>query len=364
MIDTVVDQAWTSLLARALKRRGKLRAEMGDEIDLFLPQSRLLTLAESKPALAKLVYLSAQSGARRNAFSILRKLGMPPDYFWKFEFWPKARAFTTLEKIVNKVFSLMMSEAKEGNLKITDLNIDPLRISIDFADCVECAGIKGLQYGICYYHAGALSGIISGLINRDLDGFETGCRARGDKSCYFILGDRSDEQIKTGCDTFVSPREISADLASRLKDCLEKLPARAVLGNLVDVNYLQLVMASTLLADPKVQASTNFEIGSELGRKLAPSLGTFLGRGGLENIGDYYNRLGEFCFEVRQTQPQLQLAIKECAESVGDIKATEMMSFLFGELQGLASELTKTEMVLKESRFEGDELLLTLAPKA
>jgi len=41
-----------------------------------------------------------------------------------------------------------------------------------------------------------------------------------------------------------------------------------------------------------------------------------------------------------------------------------MISFLSGELQGLTSELTKTEMTLKESRFEDEKLLLTFVPKA
>ncbi len=364
MMDTVVDQAWASLLARVIKKRGKLRAEMGDEVDLFLPQSRLLSLTGSDPALARLLYSSAQVSARRNAYAIVRRLGMPPDYFWKFEFWPKGRAFTTLEKLVAKVFSSLMNEAKEGNLKITDLDVDPLRISIDFVECAECAGITGLNHAICYYHAGAFSGIVSGLINRDLDGFETECRARGDKSCHFILGDRTDEQIKRGHETFISAAEVSPNLISRLQDCLHNLPVRTVLGNQVDINYLQLVMASTLLTDPKLRAATHFEVGAELGRKLAPALASYLGGEGVENIGDYYSRLAELRVEIRQSKPQLQMVVKDCAELAGDIKVTEMTSFLSGELQGLASELAKTEMVLQESRYEGEQLVLTFVPKA
>ena len=74
--------------------------------------------------------------------------------------------------------------------------------------------------------------------------------------------------------------------------------------------------------------------------------------------------MGEFCIEVKGDRPQLELVIRECAESVGPIKIMEMMSFLSGELQGLTSELTQAEMILKESRFEDDKLLLTFTPKA
>jgi len=361
-MDRVVDQAWASLLASVMKKRDVLRPEIGDEIDLYVPQSRLLSLVESNPTMPRLLYLSAQSSARRNAYNIVRKLGMPADYFWKFEYWPKARALTTLGQIVKRVFSSMMAQAKEGNLEIVELDVDPLRISINFGNCVECAGIGGLKYGICYYHAGVFSGILSGLINRDFDGFETDCCACGDESCRFIIGDKEDDYIKTGHDTYISPPRIRTDLASRLEKSLNNLPVRA-LGNLVDVNYHQLVMASTLLTDPQRFALTNFEVGSQLGRNLALVLARFYGHEGLQNMSHYYSQLGEFCIEVKGDKPQLELVIRECAESVGPIKIMEMMSFLFGELQGLTSELTKTEMILKESRFEGDKLLLTFMPK-
>lgn len=257
----------------------------------------------------------------------------------------------------------MMSRAKEGNLKIMELDVDPLRISINFGDCVECAGIDGLKYGICYYHAGVFAGILSALINRDLDGFETSCCSYGEESCRFIIGDKDDEYIKTGHDTYLSPPELAIDLASRLEKSLHNLPVRD-LGNLVDVNYHQLVMASTLLSDPQVSASTNSDVGSQLGRKLAPALASFYGQDELQNMSDYYFQLGQFHIEVKNNNHQLEMVIRECADSVGDIKLMEMMSFLFGELQGLISELTRTEMILKESRFEGGNIALTFAPKA
>ena len=361
-MDRIIDQAWASLLASVLKKRDILRPEIGDEIDLFIPQSRLLSLTESNPTMVKPLYLSAKSSARRNANNIVSKLGMPADYFWKFEYWPKGRAFTTLEKIVSRVFSSIMGQAKEGNLEITKLDVDPLRISINFGDCVECAGISGLEYAICYYHAGVFSGILSGLINRDLDSFETDCCARGDESCRFIIGDKEDEYIKTGHNAYLSPPEIKTDLASRLETSLNNLPARA-LGNLVDINYHQLVTASMLLNEPQRFAPTNFDVGSQLGHKLAPILAKCYGGEGLKSLGDCLRKMRCSFVEIEEGKTEVKLVMRECAESVGDIKIMEMMSFLFGELQALASELTKTEMILKESHFEGDNIVLTFMPK-
>ena len=361
-MDRIVDQAWASLLASVMKKRDILRPGIGDEMDLYLPQSRLLSLTESNAKAPGLLYPAAQSSAERNARNIVKKLGMPADYFWKFEYWPKARALTNLGQIVKRVFSSMMTQAKEGNLEITELDVDPLRISINFDGCVECAGISGLIRAICYYHAGTFAGILSGLINRSLDSFETECCAMGNKSCRFIIGDKEDKDIKTEHDTYLSPPEIRTDLASRLENSLRHQPART-LGNLVDVNYYRLVMASTLLADPERSASTNFEVGSQLGHKLASVLAGFYGHEGLQNMRDYYSQLGEFSAEVKGDEVQLELVITECAESIGPVKIMEMMSFLFGELQGLTSELTKREVILKEHRFDGDKLLLTFAPK-
>jgi len=361
-MDRIIDQAWASLLASVMKKRDVLRPGIGDSIDLYLPQSRLLSLAESNPDFPGLLYSSAYSSTRRNATAIVKKLGMPADYFWKFEYWPKARALTNLGQIVKKVFSSIMTQANEGNLEITDLDVDPLRISIEFNDCVECAGITDLQNTICFYHSGAFSGILSGLINRDLNSFETDCYAAGNDSCRFIVGDAEDEYIKTGYNNFLSAPEIETDLASRLGKSLNNQSVRTI-GNLVDVNYYQLVMANILLADPERFTSTNFQVGSQLGRKLAAVLAEFYQPEGLQNMSDYYSQLGEFNIEVKGDEVQIEMVITECAESIGPVKLMEMMSFLFGELQGLTSKLTNTEVTLKENQFDGEKLLLTFAPE-
>ncbi|MFC1953362.1 V4R domain-containing protein [Chloroflexota bacterium] len=361
-MDRIIDQAWSSLLASVMKKRDILRPEMGDSIDLFLPQSRLLSFVESNPDFTGLLYSSAYSSARRNATSIVKKLGMPADYFWKFEYWPKARALTNLGQIVRKVFSSIMAAANEGNLEIMDLDVDPLRISISFDDCVECAGIMDLINPICFYHAGVFSGILSGLINRDLSSFETECCATGDDSCRFVIGDADNEYIKTGYNNYLSAPEIKTDMVSRLRKSLNNQSVRT-LGNLVDVNYYQLVMANILLADPERFATANFKVGSQLGRELAAVLAEFYGHEGLRNMSEYYSQLGELITEVNGEEVQLKITISECAESIGPIKLLEMVSFLSGELQGLISKLTNTEVILKENQFNGEQLFLTFSPE-
>ncbi len=362
-MEKVIDQAWMLLLANVVKKREVLRPKLGNDVDFYLAQSRLFSLAESNLTVPSLLYDAAQASARRNAASIVKKLGMPGDYFWKFEYWPKGRALTTLGQIVNRIFVTMMSQSKSGNLKIDDLEVEPLRIHISFSDCVECAGISGLNHGICYYHAGTFTGILAALINRDMDSYETDCCARGNESCKFIIGDKTDEKLKTEHAAYISPTETKVDLGQRLEKSLHQTPVRT-LGNLVDVNYLQLVIANLLQSNPQLLASTSFEAGSQHGHKLAATLTGLYGQEGMQNICNFYQQLSQCTVEIKETTPELQLVLKECAEAVANVRNMEMMSFLFGELQGLASQLGKTELTIKDSHFEGDDLLVTLAPKA
>jgi len=80
-------------------------------------------------------------------------------------------------------------------------------------------------------------------------------------------------------------------------------------------------------------------------------------------MSEYYSQLGEFDVEVKGDEIRLEMVISECAESIGPVKNMDMLSYLFGELQGLTSELTNTEVVLKESLFDDEKLLLTFAPE-
>jgi predicted hydrocarbon binding protein len=361
-MERVIDQAWESLLASVLKKRSIYRPDLGDEVDLYVPQSRILAMAEANPALLSSLYNSAHESARRNAVKIVGKLGMPADYFWKFEYWPKARAYSTLGKIVSKVFASIMRQAREGELKITDVNIDPLEIKVSFIDCVECAGIEGLDHGICYYHAGAISGILSGLINRNLDGFETECHASGDQSCNFTICDISENKKIETFKAYMSPAVVNSDLALRLEQSLKKMPVRSI-GNLVDITYLQIAVANSLLSGPKVSSTNSYDIGVSLGEKLIPVLTGFYGDSSLKSIENFYFQLGEFGVDMKGDKSRLILTIKECAEFAGSVKIKEMTSFLTGEICGLVSGVMLKNMVVEQSVFEGENLLLTLVPK-
>lgn len=360
-MDKIIESAWMELLAKAVKKQGA-SPRLVDDIDLYVPQSMLLALEESNRAVPRLIYLSAQESARRNAYMIVRKLGMPPDYFWKFEFWTRDRAFNSLAKIVHRIFSTIMHEAKEGKLEIKELNIDPFQIRIDFDSCAECSGINGCQHGICYYHAGTFAGIIAALVNQsNLDCFETSCVATGDEYCSFVLGDKSNKDFSQKFDAYISPPDMKIDLVERLTKSLKKDSVRS-LGNMVNVNYLRLVTANILWDNPRLFALSNSEVGYRFGHNVANAINNFYGVEKWQALKYYYSNLRQINVDVTGNESELQITVKETVLAADN--RTEMASFLAGELQGLASGLNGKEMALKESHFEGNCLVVTLVPKS
>jgi len=359
-MDEIIDHAWISLLANAMNKQATVRPEIGGTIDLYLPQSRLLSLALINSDIPTLLYQTARLSARRNATLIVKKLGMPTDYFWKFEYWPRFRAISTLGKLMQRIFASMMTQAKEGNMTIVELETEPLRITINFEDCVECAGIEGATQALCCYHAGTFSGILSGLIGQELDAYETACQATGNECCSFVVGEKEDTYIKARNSNYLLHSGMSTDLITRLDKTLQNQSVRP-LGNQVNVNYHRLVIANALSADPERLAINHFQAGLEFGRKLAPKLAVFYGDNELANMSKYYLQLGKLHIEMEGNQVLFELILTECAESIGPDKSMEMMSFLFGELQGLTSEIIKEEMRVKESHFDGERLCLTLS---
>jgi len=204
-MEQLVDEVWSSSLRKiSSKEVPAARPSLGDDIDLYVPQERTLLLLEANPVLGSLVYNSSYASASRNAYVIMRKLNMPPDYFWEFEFWPRERAFDTLEKVINRVFVAIMNQNREGLLTLKDVDAEHTRFVISFGDCAECAGV-GAATNICYYHAAMFAGIIAALVNKEMDGYETECQATGDDACVFQIGARDDPEIAARLSEYLAP---------------------------------------------------------------------------------------------------------------------------------------------------------------
>ncbi|MFH0846684.1 MAG: 4-vinyl reductase [Chloroflexota bacterium] len=361
-MDRVIDGVWDMLLARVAKKEIPVaRPSLGDGVDLYVPQVRTLLLLQDDPSLAFLIFQSSYLSAQRNAFSIMRKLGMPPDYFWRYEYWPKERAFETLKRVINKVFSAMMNQSKEGLLDISDVDVEKMRFSVSFRECAECAGVTANQ-GICFYHGGTFSGIIASLINKDLTAFETRCQAKGDDGCNFTIGSKEDPEMKDRASEYLSPPNLELKLDERLTQCLSSNLLRG-LGSEVYVGYYQLLLANSMMSDPTHLVTASFEAGAAHGAKLAPIIADFYKESRLEVIKKYYRQLHQLEVRTIEVDSQIDIILGECAE-IALLKKKELLSFLFGEFQGLVSGLLNRDMVFKESVFEDGDLRVKLVPRA
>ena len=358
-LEKLTDEVWQSSLARIMKKDlPVVRTSLGDDIDLYVPQMRTLMMVEANPEIASLIYNSSRVSANRNVFVIMKRLGMPADYFWKFEYWVKDRAYETLRKVINKVFTAIMNLNKEGNLDLQDVDIEHMRLTLSFKDCVECAGVAAGK-GLCYYHAGTFSGIMSALLNKDMDAFEITCHAKGDETCTFIIGKRDDPEIIAKMSEYLATVKIETGIHERLNTCLQGNSLRGI-GNLVNVGYYHAMIANSLIINQADGSSSSFDIGVDYGTKMAPVISAFYQDNQIDVIKKYYRQLHHIDVKMIEVGEHIDIVLSECAETATMFKNKELLSFLFGEIQGLVSQLLNRKITFQDSAFENSDLKVRL----
>lgn len=361
-MEKLIDEVWNLSLNKISKKEATVvRSSLGDDIDLIVPQTKTLLLLEANPTVISNTYNSSYVSANRNAHLIMKTLGMPADYFWKFEYWPRERAFATLRRVVNRVFSTMMNQNKEGGLDISDINIEPMRFTVTFKDCAECAGITA-EKGFCYYHAATFSGIIAALLNKDMSGFEAKCQAKGDDACIFLIGKKDDPEISAKVSDYLIPTKVASKIDERLNNCLQGHSLRG-LGNLVDITYYQLIVANCVANNAELFASASLKAGIDYGTKLAPIIADFFQDNQLSVIRKYYNQLRQLNVTAIEVGADIDIILTEHPLLATVVKRKELLSFLFGELQGLVSKLLDQKMVYQESWLENSTLRVRLSPQ-
>lgn len=356
-MEELIDEVWMLFLEKLKKKEVPMvRSKFGNEVNLFVPQMRMLLPMYANPRFPVTIYTSSYLGARRNAYTIMRKLGMPPDYFWDFDSWTNKRAFEVLSKVTNRIFREIRRTDKEGLLSVENVSVDleEIKIILKLEDCVECFGIEA-NHPICYYHAGTLTGIISALIGKELDGYETQCCATGGDKCEFLIGNKgAGEELEK----YLNPGKIEFSLHKRLENALENKNLRS-LGNDADLRYFQLVLLNSLITNPKVFSASSYEVGVEYGKRLALFLESYYNKKEEElfdEISQYYSFLKHLQIEIKKGADEIRAI--EIAEISGLAKNEDFLGFLFGELEGLLSAIRKENVVYAGNAFEGDDLVI------
>jgi hypothetical protein len=362
-VERIVDEVWARAVRKIAKgvAQATLRAGLGDEINLVIPQAVTSTLMRVNPGFSHVLYSSAYASSKRNAYLMTRQLGMPPDFFWKFDYWSPERAFETLKKVMGRVFAAVMTRQKQGTFDLTAVDVERCRFEMVFADCAECSGLEA-AHPMCLFHAGLFAGIVGALLDRDLDAVETECRANGGKACVFKVGKPEDREIKPVLEERLGGAAPQVDVPKRMG---ESLDGRAVrdLGNLVDVWYYQLLLSSVFLAHLDVLSAACMDAGDELGQAMATLMPQRFQGDAASAVSAFYRDLLYTNARVVE-QPGLGIAVEveEAPETMGPLSDATLMPFLCGELQGLLSTLMQRPLRFQSWQREGERLVLRFAP--
>lgn len=362
-MDHLVDKVWNTFLDTLKKREvPPVRVTLGDEINLLVPQIRVLIPMYANPRLPASLYTASYLSARRNAYAIMRKLDMPPDFFWKFEFWTRERAFEVLGKVSNRIFREIMRTTGEGLLDLENVatSANEIKIVLKLQECVECAGLEASR-PLCYYHAGTLAGIISAMLGKELDGYETDCGATGGQTCEFVVSNKARGQE---LDRYLNPEKIDFSIQNRLENALSGERSRS-LGNDASLRYYHLILLNSLITNPKMFSASSYEVGVTFGEKLALFLMRYYHKTEaelFEAITHYYSFLKHLKLELKREAGEIRA--EEIAEISGLAMNEDFLGFLFGEFAGLLSVIRKERMAYREYTFEDHALVVRFKKEA
>jgi hypothetical protein len=157
--------------------------------------------------------------------------------------------------------------------------------------------------------------------------------------------------------------KIETRIPERVNTCLNGSTTRGM-GNLVNVGYYYSILANSLAAKSADAPSSSFDTGVEFGSKLAPVIKAFYHDDQLEIIKKYYAQLHHIDIKMIEIGESVEITMAECAEAATILKSKELLSFLFGELEGLVSQFLARNMKYQESAFEYDTVRIKLVSKA
>lgn len=329
--DRVVDLVWARSLEKIMKGDGPapVRNEIGDNIDTFIPQIATGMLLGVNPAFARVLYTAALSSAKRNSFFAMRRLGMPSDFFWKFELWSDDKAQSTVSKVVDRIFKALLHAGRRGLLEFLSVDVPATRFTIEFADCAECYGVNA-ERTACYFHAGTFAGIFSAMLDRDLECVETECVAAGAQSCKFTIGLPTDREVAVPFEENMTDVSVKIDHQNRVD------PSADSDRRMVDIGYYQLLLSSAISGNLSTLEKGCFETGVTAGKQLGEILEKRPEGVTDQTICTLYQQLRYTDLSIdSSSQNGVSVTTNNAPESAGFLSDSAFVPFLAGELQTL-----------------------------
>jgi len=361
--DNIVDQIWSTAVDRITKTGQAIavRSGLGDGVDLAVAQAGTSALLSQVPAFDKLLYNSGYAAAARNTYLVLRRLGMPTDFFWKYEQWDDDRAFATLDKVITRIFAALLAKEGAGTLKLASADPVRSRFQLRFEQCAECAGLTS-QRPMCFFHAGSFAGMLAAMLGKDFDACEETCTADGADACTFTVGERDDREVAVAFERWADGFAYTFDPYARFNASLGDGSVRPI-GNLVDVGYYQMIVASAVLTNIDLIERATLDAGRRVGQQLARVVTERFGTETVSAVEGFYRRLRYASLVVTPAGGGFTVEVGEAPEHLGPLAASATVPFLGGELEGLLSTLTGVPLTLAGVATPGDKLVLTFAPQ-
>ncbi|NQW17811.1 MAG: hypothetical protein HQ478_10040 [Chloroflexi bacterium] len=361
--DRLSDQLWARALSKITRGPAEDagRATMGDQISTFVPQVATSLLMSSNPAFSRVLYAAGYASSKRNAYFIMRRLGMPSDFFWKFDIWDDERAFTTLKKVMDRIFKSLMKKTAQGDLDLISVDVVNGRFVVEFKGCAECSGV-GADRSICFFHAGMFAGVLGAMLDRDLDAWESECGGSGHGACRFVIGNPTDREIAAPLDDQLGSFTIEVDPVGMVGGSLERLRGDDNSG-VVDVGYYQLLLASSVLSNLEIGGDACFETGARVGAEIIPLIREQYEGTPEQVIESLYSDLRYMTVDVIPEGDGFTVVIGEAPEIASPLNQAAFVPFIAGELDSLLEGLSGNAVRFASSERDGESLRLVFVPE-
>ncbi|MDA0799088.1 MAG: 4-vinyl reductase [Chloroflexi bacterium] len=339
--ENAIDEIWSKALDKIMKADAPSqdRPELGSEIDLAVAQAGSSTLLSSVPTFTKMLYSGGYNAATRNTYLVLRRLGMPTDFFWKFGYWDEKRAFETLDKVISRVFTALMSKQKMGELQLVAVHPDTATFEIAFENCAECAGLTA-SAPMCFFHGGSFAGMLAAMLDEGLSATEVECVATGGERCRFMIRSSDDRASVVALDRWCAEFECHFEPERRFGVSLKNQMVRPT-GNMVDIHYYQMLLAGAFLSNIDLIERACFEAGQAIGKSLLDTVRDMFGDDPSVALPSFYKSLRYANVVLAPSDDGgFEIKISEAPEHFGSLERSSLVPFLSGEIESLVSGLT------------------------
>jgi hypothetical protein len=346
--ENTVDEIWSKALDKIMKADtpSQDRPELGGELDLAVAQAGSNALLSSIPAFTKMLYSGGYNAAARNTYLVLRRLGMPSDFFWKFGYWDGKRPYETLDKVISRVFTALMSKQKMGELKLVAAHPETATFEIAFENCAECAGLTS-SAPMCFFHGG-------------LSATEEECVASGGERCRFVIRSSDDRSSVLAFDQWCSGFECDFKPEERFNASLNNQLVRPN-GNMVDIHYYQMLLASAFLSNIDLIERACFEAGQAIGTALVPTVRERFGLDPSIALPKFYKSLSYANVSLNPSSgSNFDVTISEAPEHFGALERSSLVPLLSGEIEALISGLVGYPMNCESSDVNQQDLVLRM----